>query len=206
MHLSRLRVTCVALLLVGASAALAQAHDSQRALNALLRGDYASSSTRDCVESSGGFDPTTFRLLPLPAPPGASFRRTLNSDAGVTHYNGDGTGTLTTHTLVFDIAVGPGGAPVTSSDSTCDVTYTVHDDLTFDSALSCTFQSLSGGVVFTGTVDVPAIRHQIVDEGRLVLISSAQPPVIETLTIDNVASSPRQRICTRAGTSSRLPR
>jgi hypothetical protein len=59
--------------------------------------------------------------------------------------------------------------------------------------------------VFTGTVVVPDTLRQIVQHGKLMLISAADQTVIETVAFDGGVLSPRERICTRSGTEVKLP-
>ena len=172
--------------------------------NARLRGDYALTLSRDCWETSTGFD-AAFR--PLPTTPGVPFvfRRTLNADHGTVHYNGDGTATSVLRSIVIDNNQGLGSATaITSSESNCAIGYSVDPDLSVAQTATCTFQSTSAAGLSTGSVSIPATRRQITQEGKVVLISSADIPSVETVTVDGSPVPTRYRICTRTGVESRL--
>jgi hypothetical protein len=171
----------------------------QDALNARLHGDYAFTQSRDCIHTSEGFA-SDFSLLPIPI--GGFINRTVNVDRGISHYNGDGTGTQTGVSTGIDINVFPPGNPVSQGPFTCDVTYTVHPDGSVDHNVTCSTTTTAG----TSTVTGLRTQRQIVEGNKALLHAPAEPPAVETSTFTPLAGMPSTnfRICTRSGISIKI--
>ena len=193
--LEMLVLPLVALLSVGGT--IAEAKD----LNpALLKGDYHFSRTRTCIRASG-FDPGNELALQ------SGGATTTDAAQGTSHYNGDGTGTLTGQLLTINHNMTANGAkPVTQVDVTCDLTYAVHADDTFTEMLTCTGLIIAGPG--TGlTVTTTGIEHKgLFANGRTSFVFGSVNPNIETnTTLDgDTVIGVSKAICSRSGTAVKI--
>lgn len=164
----------------------------------LLKGDYHFSRTRTCIRAADGFD--TGNQLALIGP------GTTATDAaqGTSHYNGDGTGTVTGRLLTINHnATASGNKPVTQVDFTCTLTYAVHTDDTFTEMLTCTGSFIAGsgtGSTFTATV---IEQKGLFAKGRKSFVFGSVNPDIETITVTPPVGPDItfEAICNRSGTA-----
>jgi hypothetical protein len=130
----------------------------------------------------------------------------LSSVQGTLNINADGTGTGEFHEFVFTplTPVTPSTYPPASSVSgssnknSISFTYTIADDGT----LTVVFSSVTG-TLLTGpnanlsfTVTPPPLTGRIGRDGKSMLLSSAEPPTVETLHITGGPSF--KRLCYRS--------
>jgi len=178
-------------------------------LDARLRGTYAFTTARTCTVSSAPFVGPTF-AIPVsvpPAPPVSVFRQTA-SDSGILTFNGDGTGTSTGRSSTMNIT-STGGSPLSISDFTRVIAYTVNPDGTVDTSGSATFETVFGsGTGTTGTTSGQVGRSQI-SHGNTMLVSAPQAQVaVETLVLTPPPPGvpfTQYRICVRSQTATMLP-
>jgi hypothetical protein len=146
----------------------------------------------------------------LVAAPGAGFNPNLTPTDGVTfqsssvqgtlNINADGTGTGEFHEFVLapPPVPPPGSVNASSNHNSISFTYTIADDGT----LTVVFSSVTG-TLLTGpnanlsfTVTPPPLTGRIGRDGKSMMLSSAEPPTVETLHITGGPSF--QRLCYRS--------
>lgn len=160
---------------------------SQQGLNNRLKGDYAYTLVRDCIQNVAGFGPPpALNLLSAGTTRGASI-------VGVLTYNGDGTGT----SMYTILQINNTAISVNQSQTTCDITYAVNTDNSYTEQLSCSGTVLAGpseGQTFT--ITGIGRQGQIAQGGQALLIADIETNV-ETLNLST--SGPFKRICARSG-------
>ncbi len=179
-----------------------------QAQNARLNGDYAFSGPRNCINSNLPFGPN------YSVPPGAFTSRTVNVDTGITSYHGDGTGTVSFRSNNININVFPAPPlsgisvfPVSVSEGTCNLTYSVDHDGTVNRQASCTFTNTSGGGVGnTGTVTGIQTEGRIAQGNTAVEIGPSSPLFVETLTATTPggATFTTFRVCVRSRVENKI--
>ncbi len=181
----------------------------QAGANARLRGEYQFTQSRQCINASAGFNADLSLVLPVPA--GGFINKTAHVDRGTVQYNGDGTGVASVHSTRLRINQGLAGnltvtAPVSESDVSCTLTYTVNADGSVDHQATCNFTVVAGdGVGNTGAVTGIQTRRQIVHGNTMLLHMPANTPTVETV-LDTTAGPPvvdYYRVCMRSGISSK---
>ncbi|MFQ5839124.1 MAG: hypothetical protein ACE5HK_00205 [Candidatus Methylomirabilales bacterium] len=179
-------------------------------LNALLRGDYAFTLTKVCVQGSlanvpGGGDlfepPPRLRLR------GFAGRNTRVTQ-GIFRYNGDGTGSATARSLlVIDNVGSPGSSPVRQNQFSCNLTYVVNPDRSFTQQLACAGTRLAGAFAELDppeALTLEGVRHQgQIGIGRRVLVFSDTEVNVEEFTATGIPSL-LQSICGQSGTAVKL--
>jgi len=172
-------------------------------LDAHLRGSYAFTTTKTCTALVAPylFVPPSFAIPPN-VPSSALFRQST-SDAGIFTFNGDGTATATGTSRVMNITTtSPGSSPVSVSEFTSAIDYTVNSDGTVDTATTADFT-----LVFpagpTGTVTGSVSRLQIAGGNTMLVSAPSGDPTLETLTFGGVPV--QTRICVRSTTATKLP-
>ncbi|MFQ5881800.1 MAG: hypothetical protein ACE5I9_04935 [Candidatus Methylomirabilales bacterium] len=176
-------------LLIALSPAGENIAEGQESLNAQLRGDFAYTIFRGCINAFDGLD-EQLRLLGFGAPNTFVAR-------GIVRFNRDGTGTADRFLLAIVSVPSPGAIPVTEGESTCDLTHTANPDGSITQAWQC------AGIVTVGnragqnfTVDGIEFQSRISKGGRVLLLSDTDARV-ETITFQG--GTPLQRICNRSG-------
>lgn len=186
--MQRIVVSCfVVAVLVLITLPLQSMAQSQQGLNHRLKGDYAFTLVRDCIQTAAGFaPPPALTLLSPGTTRGASI-------VGMITYNGDGTGTSISTTLqVNNTAIS-----VSQSQSTCDITYAVNPDNSYTEQLTCSGTILAGpSAGQTFTITGSSRQGQIAQGGQALLIAGIETNV-ETVNLST--SGTRQRICGRSG-------
>ena len=168
--------------------------------NRLLRGEYAVTEFRSCVQTVEGGFTQDFRLLA-----NGNFRTSVLQQ--VRTYNGDGTGNLTGMTTNMFLATGPGQLVGSQSEVTCSIDYRVNPDLSYIETLQCSGTDLSTGNTFTIT---PSTRTGQIAPGRNNLVYNLTDPQIQLLTFFPPGVDPknpdmeqvlfsRERVCIRSG-------
>jgi hypothetical protein len=174
---------------------LIDVHDAgageEERLNARLKGEYAFTQIHICVvtnvpgeEFGPGFE----------VPPGGATSRTLSNEGRLT-FNGDGTGSFDGRAFAINhSAIRPGAVAATAGPFTCPLTYTVNDDSSFTTELTCV--SPDGAPIVSGL----ALRGQLQRGGRMLIASDTERNV-ETV---HTAGGLLQRICGRSQTAIRV--
>lgn len=160
---------------------------------AKLKGTYIRTRTRTCIRTNGVFDSNN-RIAPaFPGQTPFGFTRT-NVITGKTIFNGDGTALLEFDGLSIRniTSAGQGGSNPQfnfTGPGTCDATYTVNPDNSFEVVVSiCTTStSTSTGVVIQG---------QIAKGGQVLTLSDTDSNV-ETVLPSSGGTI--RRICNRSG-------
>jgi hypothetical protein len=172
-------------------------------LDAHLRGSYAFTAVRTCTAlvAPHSFVPPSFAIPPN-VPAGALFRQSA-SDAGIITFNGDGTGTASGTSRVMNITTtGAGTPPVSVSEFTNAIEYTVNADGTVDTATTSDFT-----LVFptgpTGMVTGQVNRLQIAGGNTMLVSAPSGDPIVETITFSGVPV--QSRLCVRSTTAVKLP-
>ena len=175
--------------------------------NRLLRGEYAVTEFRSCVQTDEGGITEEFRIVS----PGNYFR--TGASQQVRKYNGDGTASVTGVTTTMFIPGNANALIVSQSEVACDVQYTVNPDLSYTETLSCTGKQFNamGEIVSTFTI-TPSTRMGQIAPGRNNFIYSVTDPQIQTLKffdpkeVENPKepgmaqpTMVRERICIRSG-------
>ncbi len=198
LRVSRSCLPTVLILLFVLCLAGTSAVQGQGNLNALLHGDYSFTQSRHCFDSFTPWGPN-FQLLD------GGFPSRL-ADSGVIHYNGDGTGTVTFRSVNVALGGFPGSFPISENQGTCSLAYAVHPDGSVAQVANCTGHIVVGFNVGT-TVTVTGIpsQRQITQGNTLLLIETADPLAVETVTITPPGgpSQTRYRVCTRTGVAAK---
>lgn len=166
-------------------------------LNTLLRGAYASTKHLACVQNMEGFNDDLSLLSD-------GSTRTI-ATRGIVIYRGDGTGSVVEGRAlgVNHDATSATQIPVSGSDFTCNLTYTVNSDLSVIINRTCNGTVVSGPMTGqTYTLSGVQLTGQIVGNGNMILISDTEPNV-ETIVYS--VSGTRYRICNRSGMEAKLP-
>ena len=184
----RIVVSCfVVAMLVLITLPLQSIAQQQRGLNNRLKGDYAFTMARDCIQTVDGFGSfPTLNLLSDGTTRGASI-------VGIITYNGDGTGT----SMSTNLQINHTFPSVSQSQATCDISYTVNPDNSYTEDLECSGMIDAGpsaGVPFT--LMGGGRQGQIGRGGKTLLIIDTESNV-ETLILSE--SVTRLRICWRSG-------
>ena len=192
--MQRIVVSCFAVaVLVLITLPLQSMAQSQQGLNKRLKGDYAFTMARDCIQTEFGFgSPPTFNLLS----PGTTREASL---AGMITYNGDGTGTL----MYTILQINNTFPSVIQSQTTCNITsYTVNPDNSYTEDLTCS-GTIDAGPSASQTFTITGLGNQgqIGRGGQTLLIMDIETNV-ETITLS--ASGTRMRICGRSGHAIRV--
>lgn len=177
-------------------------------LNAHLRGAYAFTGARTCTVLSAPFVGPTFAIpASIPPDPFVNVFRQSASDAGITTFNGDGTGTSSGTSSTMNVT-STGGSPLGLSETTSEFNYTVNPDGTVDTATTTFFSTFFGsGAGNTGTVTGSVGRLQI-SHGNTMLVSAPQVQVSpETLVITLAVGGQitQYRICVNSRVYTKLP-
>ncbi len=169
-------------------------------LNNRLKGDYSTILSASCaIGPVGGFGPNLERL-------GGFSGGTINIElAGVFHYNGDGTGTFV-HQRVRTLDDAPN--PFIQAEGSCNVTYSVNPDGSFNQQLSCVSTLLKGivGPNSPGqTLTEPGfqLNGMIGLSGKILLLSHTSPNV-ELVQFSGVNPVSVHRLCGRTGTAVKI--
>lgn len=163
-------------------------------LNARLNGEYAFTQIHFCVQTnvSGEHFGSNFKV------PAGGATISTRSNEGTLTFHGDGTGSFDGKTLTINHnATGPGAVPVSEGGFTCPLTYTVNEDGSFTTHLTC----FGGNVTISGL----ELHGQLQAGGRL-LIANDTSRNIETITVFfGGGSLVFERICGRSQTAIRGP-
>lgn len=197
-------------LMTGGIAPAAMAKDGDHH-NAHLRGAYAFTTARTCtvIQAPGNpFGPPPF-AIPSPLPPGAGLFRQSTTDAGITTFNGDGTATSTGRSRTMNINAA-GGAPVSVSEFTSAINYTVNPDGTVDTETSSAFTIVFPSVPTptTGTVTNQTGRLQITRRKNILVSAPSEDPTVETVVLTPAPPGipfTQSRICVRSTILTKLP-
>lgn len=167
-------------------------------LNARLRGDYALNGTLVCFQNQAGVGPAP-GLVAL----GPGNTRTTNLD-GVIRFNGDGTAFLQARSLTIfhnPAASLAGGQPVSESEFSANVLYTVKPDGTFTAELAVSGEVLSG-ISAGQSLDISNIMRQgrIGQGGQTLLISNTFANVENV----EIGGTSLKRICGRSGAAVKI--
>ena len=177
--------------------------------NARLNGAYHFTQSRQCVIASAGFNADLSLVLPLPA--GGFINKVVGVDRGTYNYDGNGAGTATIRSSRLKFNSGLAGSfnvssPVSESEGTCTLTYTVNPDDSVDQQATCTFTVVAGeNAGDTNTITGIHTRRQIVQGNTMLLHVPTDTPSIESGTLTTPAGATTQfdRICIRSGVSSK---
>ena len=201
----RLAARLALLIAVAASAAETQAATpvQQAKLNAILYGNYAFTSSRNCVQvpSPPGFDRATRQLLTNGEAVGFV-------ESGTLTFSGTGLvkGTDITVAVMEPAKAFAGLAPMQNGvTSTCTGTYTVNADRSYTANLACTAQ-VGGGISLTMS---PAVYRGAGDPFLNMLTISETDGGIQTVEIfygSYPTGQSFERVCTSSGTLVRTGR
>jgi hypothetical protein len=186
----------LAILMSAVLATLANAQDpAQEALNKRLSGTYASTSSWSCIQTSDVFGTFFDEDLAI-QPVGSDSRPSWQTQSTTVTYNGDGTGSEV-GTIVSVEAAG-----AVSAEISCDLTYVVNSDQSFEVTKQC-----NGLLTFFGGTDIP-FSVEFVEKGRMqnggrVLITGTEEPRIHTGDFPTLGFQ-NQSICVRSGTQIKL--
>ena len=188
--MQRIVVSCFAVAaLVLITLPLQSMAQQQRGLNNRLKGDYAFTMARDCIQNTAGFaDPPPLTLLS-----NGNVSTRGASIVGIITYNGDGTGT----SMSTNLQINHTFPSVSQSHNECDITYAVNPDNSYTEDLECSGMIDAGpsaGVPFT--LMGGGRQGQIGRGGKTLLIIDTESNV-ETLILSE--SVTRLRICWRSG-------
>lgn len=188
-------------LTVGGSVVGAQGAEN---LNSHLRGDYAFTWTRVCVQVNLN---QMFGSMasPFAVPSGGATTRT-STIKGVFTYNGNGTGSVTgTELQIFHNMTLAGQTPVAQGSFTADLLYTVNPDRSFTQELiNLNGTVLTGGIVPIGTMvstEGIHIEGQIAPNRQVLLLGDVSPNT-EVFRVP-AFNAARERICGRSGSAIR---
>jgi len=173
-------------------------------LNRSLTGDFAFTEIVVCVSSkvpnSDGIDNTTFQLL-------EDATTNTSTVQGIIRFNGDGTGSIVSFrsVVINHSTTADGDRPVSQTEGTCDLTYTVSPDNSFVQSHVCAGTVLAGsGVGNTFTLTNAEFEGQIIPGGKSFVFHTTIPNV-ETLTINPLIPGPFfERVCGRSGTAMKI--
>ncbi|MFQ5881095.1 MAG: hypothetical protein ACE5I9_01300 [Candidatus Methylomirabilales bacterium] len=180
----------------------------QRVLNRRLRGDYAFTLTRVCVNVNlanvpPDTDPFVGAELTLGGP--ASVNTMLRR--GTLSYNGDGTGSLVVQLLIIVPNPRFPGSPVKQDEGSCQLTYEVNPDNSFMQNLICENTRLAGTVLDQVATSTGIVHQgQISKDGRVLILSDSDvnEEILKLFRPPLDLSSPDlefRRICWRNGTA-----
>lgn len=162
--------------------------------------------SRQCVNATAGFN-TDFSLV-LPVPAGGFIGKTVYADRGTFQYNGDGTGTVSGRSTLISVNSGLAGnlnvaRPISESEFTCTLTYTVNPDGSVDQEGTYNFTVVAGNEAGnTGTTTGIKTRRQIVQGNTMLLHMPVDTPNVETVT-ETTPARQFDRICIRSGVTSK---
>ena len=172
------------------------ADESRSKATALLRGTYAFTVYRSCIQTpvAPGFDPATLRLL-------VDGERALFVDTGIIDFDGKG-GAKVSATEIVQLnpdLKSAGQIPlVTGLSSSCEGTYAADRSMKFSSELTCV-ADLGNGVTLTIT---PFRAQGHIGRGANVVTTSEIEGTLQTTTVaaGDVVLSKRERVCVTSGT------
>ena len=147
-----------------------------------VRGEYAFTSTSDCVSSTLGFDENFTPLAGSVVGTMSSFAR------GVQVFRRDGTGTVTATALGVN---SPPRAGASSSTFSQNFTYTVGRDGTITTVSEPYKATFDSGPNAGKTVTVapwPGATGRISADGKTMALAIQTPPVVETVTLNGLTS------------------
>jgi len=175
------------------SPAAAEGNDDAR-----LRGSYAFTTMRTCVNSLSPIDPPFYVVQSI-------LSRQSSTDSGILTFNGDGTASAVGTVRTMDLSA-PGGTLVTVNVFESDITYSVNADGTVDMVTNlASFSVVFPPFVVIGNSTGQTSRLQIADGKSMLVSAPSEDYSVETLTFFTGQSSPRYRLCTRSTTAVKIP-
>ena len=116
------------------------------------------------------------------------------SNEGFLTFHGDGTGSFDGRTLTMIHNAGPGTVAMTEGPFTCPLTYTVEEDGSFTTQLTCV--NAAGNPILTGL----ALHGQLQKGGRLLVANDTNRNVETVISPGGIF----KRICGRSQTAIRV--
>ena len=177
-------------------------------LNRLLKGVYATHQSSRCLGANPGLG--TFFNGALQLEPLGFENPSSSVFSALTTYNGDGTGHQEGQLMIVDDGNATlfAFAGVSTFDFTCDFTYTVHADSSFDASYMCTFIGTGAqtGVIVTNTT--PLMESGFIQAGnRRTLITHQVTPTEDFLHV-SIPAIPFEldisNICVSSGTQIKI--
>jgi len=166
--------------------------------DARLRGSYAYTTAKSCVQSLNEIAPPFYAVQSI-------LSRQSSSDSGILTFNGDGTASAVGTTRTMDNTA-PGGTLVTVNAFTSDISYSVNADGTVDMVTNlASFHVVFPPFNVVGTSTGDTSRLQIADGNSMLVSAPSEEYSVERIDFVTNQSTPRYRICTRSTTAVKLP-
>jgi len=166
--------------------------------DARLRGSYAYTTAKTCVQSLDEILPPFYVFQSI-------LSRQSSSDSGILTFNGDGTASAVGTVRTIDNTA-PGGPLVAVNAFTSDISYSVNADGTVDMAtILASFQVIFPPFNVVGTSTGDTSRLQIADGNSMLVSAPSEDYSVERLDFSTGQTTPRYRICTRNTTAVKIP-
>ena len=166
--------------------------------DARLRGSYAFTTVKSCVQSLNEILPPSYVVQTI-------LSRQSSTESGTYTFNGDGTASAVGTTKTLDNTA-PGGNPLLTVNAfTSEISYSVNADGTVDTASSASFHVIFPPFNVVGTSTGVTGRLQIADGNSMLVSAPIEEYTVERLDFFTGQSTPRYRLCTSSTTAVKVP-